>query len=476
MSAAITRRRRGALARTSVSSSRHIARRLTRRGMQQVAACPPPTEQDSRVVGLEARRPLVATVSVPMPGLSRSSQHGATANRSSDPPRSTKAAEETETEVLPQLKEAGVAFGADGSYQLTTDSFKFREHLKRTMKRNDARDELIQGLADSWEDASSLRQALSPMRMPAGAATSAGDGVKDSLVRMLLQVDPLQTELANMLFEKLGELQADMDTDGNSMPLPRLIISQFRWLEHVVDGEALINSVSQTLQVSRPPLHVHSPPLRRVAESPRPELSASCHASHGVCHASHNAPKPPRVGAGARLARADGAPARPPASAPPPPRPGHRRAAAERAHPRAARPGDRRPARGRRRHAERAAAQGQPVHRARARLAGQPAAQPGDAQAGQRHGDRVGGLRQPAGPADGHPLPAPAHDSGAACKRCRRGGATAGYTGRPRPVELYGFGSGLPHAPRRSASEERSAAQTPVAACGAAVKPANLEP
>ena len=58
-----------------------------------------------------------------------------------------------------------------GSYQLTTDSFKFREHLKRTMKRDDARDELIQSLADSWEDASSLRQALSPM----GAAAAAGE-------------------------------------------------------------------------------------------------------------------------------------------------------------------------------------------------------------------------------------------------------------------------------------------------------------
>ena len=186
--------------------------------------------------------------------------------------------------MLPQLREAGVAFGADGSYQLTTDSFKFREHMKRTMKRNDARDELIQGLADSWEDTSNLRQALSPMRMPAGAATAAGDGVKDSLVRMLLQVDPLQTELANMLFEKLSELQADMDTDGNSMPLPRLIISQFRWLEHVVDGEALVNSVSQTLQVGRPPLHgpdIHAP--KRVSSRRRVTR--------------HTVPKPPRVGA-----------------------------------------------------------------------------------------------------------------------------------------------------------------------------------
>ena len=186
---------------------------------------------------------------MPAKALSRSTQGHA--NRAAEPtgPPTTKAADEAE--VLPQLKEAGVALGSDGSYQLTTDSFKFREHLKRTMKRDDARDELIQSLADSWEDASSLRQALSPM----GAAAAAGDGVKDSLVRMLLQVDPLQTELANTLFEKLGELQADMETDGNSMPLPRLIISQFRWLEHVVDGEALINTVSQTLQVSHPPLH-----------------------------------------------------------------------------------------------------------------------------------------------------------------------------------------------------------------------------
>ena len=202
-------------------------------------------------------------------GLSRSTQGHA--NRATEPtgPPMTKAADQAE--VLPQLKEAGVALGSDGSYQLTTDSFKFREHLKRTMKRDDARDELIQSLADSWEDASSLRQALSPM----GAAAAAGDGVKDSLVRMLLQVDPLQTELANTLFEKLGELQADMETDGNSMPLPRLIISQFRWLEHVVDGEALINTVSQTLQVSHPPLRVsvdppHPIPPLPVAESPRP--------------------------------------------------------------------------------------------------------------------------------------------------------------------------------------------------------------
>ena len=150
-----------------------------------LARCKPAGLQRTQRRRARAPGPSTAGDSHTMPkGLSRSTQGHA--NRATEPngPPTTKAADEAE--VLPQLKEAGVALGSDGSYQLTTDSFKFREHLKRTMKRDDARDELIQGLADSWEDASSLRQALSPM----GAAAAAGDGVKDSLVRCLLYTSP----------------------------------------------------------------------------------------------------------------------------------------------------------------------------------------------------------------------------------------------------------------------------------------------
>ena len=129
-------------------------------------------------------------------------------------------------------------------------------------------------LWEEWEDPASLRQALSPMRTPGAGAASAGDGVKDSLVRMLLHVDPLQTDLATKLLEKLPELEDEMDTDGNSMPLPRLIVSQFRWLEYVVDGEKMVDSVRETMEV-------HDPACSTV---PRPtpaqyavrELSAPC--------------------------------------------------------------------------------------------------------------------------------------------------------------------------------------------------------
>ena len=38
------------------------------------------------------------------------------------------------------------------------------------------------------------------------------------------------------------------------MPLPKLLLSQFRWLERVVDGEALLDAVGEMLQVVDPPL------------------------------------------------------------------------------------------------------------------------------------------------------------------------------------------------------------------------------
>ena len=36
-------------------------------------------------------------------------------------------------------------------------------------------------------------------------------------------------------------------------PLPKLLLSQFRWLERVVDGEALLDAVGEMLQVVDPP-------------------------------------------------------------------------------------------------------------------------------------------------------------------------------------------------------------------------------
>ena len=149
----------------------------------------------------------------------------------------------------PQLAGAGLTRTSEG-YQLA-DTFLFRQQLDRAMRRQDAKDDLIQSLSNSFEEEGGLRQMLVPMRSPS-AGGSGNEGVKDSVVRMLLHVDSLQTDVAKLLFEQLPQVQDVMETDG-SMPLTRLILSQFRWLEHVVDGDALIEAFNEALEVSAAP-------------------------------------------------------------------------------------------------------------------------------------------------------------------------------------------------------------------------------
>ena len=138
------------------------------------------------------------------------------------------------------------------------DSFAFRQHVNKALEGDGAADELVGALADAWADPDALRASLVPMHAPAGgrAAGFGAEAVKDSLVRLLLHVDPLQAGVAKALLEMLPALQAELEPESahGGMPLPKLLLSQFRWLERVVDGEALLDAVGEMLQVVDPPL------------------------------------------------------------------------------------------------------------------------------------------------------------------------------------------------------------------------------
>ncbi|CAL4104392.1 unnamed protein product, partial [Meganyctiphanes norvegica] len=77
---------------------------------------------------------------------------------------------------------------------------------------------------------------------------SARGGQQDSLIRLLLNIDPLQPRLIQLLTEKLLEVAHD-DTDS-SVDIPRLILANLRWLEHVVDPEKLTTNVLELLEGS----------------------------------------------------------------------------------------------------------------------------------------------------------------------------------------------------------------------------------
>ena len=160
----------------------------------------------------------------------------------------------------PLLAEYGLSRMADGTYALA-DAFMFKQQISRAMRRDEAREGLLSALSTAWSDPDELRAALQPTRVASPASSDQrglpsparamaalpmtglyGEaGVKESLVRLLLQCDSLQTALAQLLLQgPLAEHQEELESGPAQahagMALPKLILAQFRWLEHVVDG------------------------------------------------------------------------------------------------------------------------------------------------------------------------------------------------------------------------------------------------
>ena len=120
------------------------------------------------------------------------------------------------------------------------DSFKFAQQLKSAMLRPGAKEALLSALSEEWAESSRLEAALQPMHM-----ADAPSAVKDSLVRRLLHVEPLQTELACELFQLLPQHEEAEPEARGAMRLTTLILAQFKWLEFVADGRALIDAARQ---------------------------------------------------------------------------------------------------------------------------------------------------------------------------------------------------------------------------------------
>ena len=107
------------------------------------------------------------------------------------------------------LADAGISRAADGSFVIA-DSLGFRSSVERSTRQADAKNELLAALSDSWSEAHELRLALQPTRA-ADADAGAGDGVKDSLVRLLLHCQTIQSDVETILLETLPEHQAELD-------------------------------------------------------------------------------------------------------------------------------------------------------------------------------------------------------------------------------------------------------------------------
>ncbi|KAL8138162.1 hypothetical protein V2J09_004163 [Rumex salicifolius] len=137
---------------------------------------------------------------------------------------------------------------------LPSDCLKFRRSLDSAFTSDSAlRSDFLQGFSSYVQSAPNLRRVL---------ISSSNDGLNtrnDSLVRNLLLVPSFQTDLQNMLLEKLPEyIVADSGSLVLSMSLEddiaRLILNQFRWLDFLVDPSDFTDKLLQVLSIF--PLHL----------------------------------------------------------------------------------------------------------------------------------------------------------------------------------------------------------------------------
>lgn len=127
---------------------------------------------------------------------------------------------------------------------------RLQQHLRKSPRYPNIIQEFIAGLESHFEDPERFRNCLLPcVPRSAGEGDTSSSSFQESLVRMLLGVEILQTLVINTLFEKLPEFMFEgVGEDG--LNIPHLIINQLKWLDRLVDCKDLGSKLMQLVSVA----------------------------------------------------------------------------------------------------------------------------------------------------------------------------------------------------------------------------------
>ncbi|XP_030276612.1 Fanconi anemia group D2 protein isoform X2 [Sparus aurata] len=191
---------------------------------------------------------------------------GATAASKAKKSRSTgrqpkePAPEETHESVFGVfLREAGVTLKQDGtSNEIAVDQVVFQKRIKQKLQKSPRYPGIVQeftsGLESHIEDPERFRNSLLPcVPQLSDGDSSCASSFQESLLRMLLGIEMLQTVVINILLEKLPEFMFD-GTGDVGFSIPRIIINQLKWLDRVVDSKELATKLMEL--VSAAPVEV----------------------------------------------------------------------------------------------------------------------------------------------------------------------------------------------------------------------------
>uniref|UniRef100_A0A3Q3F6X3 FA complementation group D2 n=1 Tax=Labrus bergylta TaxID=56723 RepID=A0A3Q3F6X3_9LABR len=150
------------------------------------------------------------------------------------------------------LREAGVTLKQGGtSNEIDVDQVVFQKKIQQKLQKSPRYPGIVQefttGLESHIEDPECFRNCLLPCvpKLQDGHSSS----FQESLLRMLLGIEMLQTFIVNILLEKLPEFMLDGTGDGG-LSIPRIIINQLKWLDRVMDSKELAAKLMELVSVA----------------------------------------------------------------------------------------------------------------------------------------------------------------------------------------------------------------------------------
>ncbi|XP_021116162.1 Fanconi anemia group D2 protein isoform X3 [Heterocephalus glaber] len=162
--------------------------------------------------------------------------------------------EENDNVFVKLLKTSGLILKTgENQNQLAVDQIVFQKKLFQSLRKHPSYpkviEEFVSGLESHIEDHDTFRNCLLSCERLQDEESSMGTSYSKSLIKLLLGIDILQPAIVKTLFEKLPEfLFVNVNSDGINMP--RLIISQLKWLDRVVDCKDLTTKIMQLIHVS----------------------------------------------------------------------------------------------------------------------------------------------------------------------------------------------------------------------------------
>ncbi|XP_062970620.1 Fanconi anemia group D2 protein isoform X2 [Cynocephalus volans] len=162
--------------------------------------------------------------------------------------------EENDSVFVRLLKTSGIILRTGESQnQLAVDQVVFQKKLFQTLRKHPSYpkviEEFISGLESYIEDQDSFRNCLLSCERLQDEEASINTSYSKSLIKLLLGIDILQPAIIKTLFEKLPEFLFE-NTNSDGINMPRLIISQLKWLERVVDGKDLSTKIMQLISIA----------------------------------------------------------------------------------------------------------------------------------------------------------------------------------------------------------------------------------